>query len=568
MVRGTRLSVLLGMLYALLVGLPFVNLVPMPVLLGWAGALVVVRVLRLWVASRWRGGAQDAQSLLAWSRWIMFVGFLQALLWGLGSWWLVAPDDPVAEAALHLGLAIVVLGNVPHVAAAYPVLQVYTLGVTVPLFLRDLWIGDMHLVLAAMAAALGACALFSGYRHASADRETQRQKQRNAELIGELQREVQARTEAQARAEQAHADKADFLAAAGHDLRQPLNAIGLLAEALPREPSPAEVALVAGRIYACVQQMGDIVHGLLDLSRLDAGTVMPVSASFDVAPLLREVGEQHADSARAKGLQLEVQAESLHAYTDAGLLRRVLSNLVSNAVRYTPHGQVRLLARRQGETLHLCVSDTGVGIAPDELEQVFKPFYQAHNPGRDHRQGHGLGLAIVQRLTRLLGIELCVQSAPGQGSRFELTLPIAIAAPAPALPTDAAGPDDDVLHGRRVLVVEDDPASAQALALLLGRWGCHVRCAGSTVEALNQLTPQWRPEFVVADLRLSDGDDGHQTTLALRERMAIALPAVMMTGESSHQRAMDARHAGFTVLNKPLRPAQLRAFMNEAFRAR
>ena len=583
MVRATWLTVLLGSLYALLVALPFAGLVPTGVIVVWALLFVAVRVARAVAARRWLVTADAARDLRAWSWWMMGSAALQGAIWGFGSWWLVAPQSPVAEAALHLALSMVALSNVQTLARTYPVLVVYALSVTVPLVLRDLWIGGLHTMLAAMAALVGGYALFSGLQHARAHAETQRQRQRNAELIAALQHEVHARTVAQARAEQAHAEKAHVLAAAGHDLRQPLNAIGLLAQALPQEASAQQVAVAAVRIYNCVEQMGDIVDGLLELSHLDAGTVRPVLAATEVGPLLAEVAAQHADAVRNKGLKLQVQAEpNLHVHSDARLLRRVLSNLVSNAVIYTAHGQVQLRAARDSDTVRLEVVDTGMGIAPKELARVFEPFYQTGNPGRDHHHGHGLGLAIVQRLCRLLEIGLQLQSVPGQGTRFELRMP-AVAAPALAASgaagaagaaaagaagaAGAAEPADtaDVLQGRRVLVVEDDPASAEALALLLAGWGCQVGRAGGMAEALAAVQPHWQPEFVVADLRLAEGDDGCRTALRLREAVGGHLHAVLVTGEPGHERAEASRLAGFTVLGKPLRPAQLRAFMNEAF---
>ena len=571
MVRATSVTVLLGSLYALLATLPFVGLVPNSVIVGWALLFVAVRGARAVAAQRWQATAGAAQDLRAWSWWMVCSAAMQGAIWGFGSWWLVAPEHTVAEAALHLGLSIVALSNVQTLARTYPVLVVYTLAVAVPLVLRDLWIGGLHVMLAAMAALVGGYALFSGLQHARAHAQAQRQRQQNAELIAALQHEVQARTAAQARAEQAHAEKAHVLAAAGHDLRQPLNAIGLLAQALPHEPSAQQVAVAAGRIYSCVEQMGTIVDGLLELSHLEAGTVQPVLALVEVAALLADVAAQHADTARGKGLQVHVhvhvQAQAgaeLQVHTDARLLRRVLDNLVSNAVRYTETGGVQLHAVRDGAAVRVEVVDTGVGMAPQELARVFEPFYQTGNPGRDHRQGHGLGLAIVQRLGQLLQLELQVQSAPGHGTRFALRLPAASALARP-VPGGAADEAADVMQGRRVLVVEDDPASAEGLALLLAGWGCQVRCASGAAEALAQVQPGWHPEFVVADLRLAGGDDGCQTTLALCEAVGGKLPAVMVTGELGHERAEAARKAGFTVLGKPLRLAPLRAFMNQAF---
>jgi len=571
MVRATWLTVLLSSLYALLVALPFAGLVPASVIVVWALLFVAIRVARAVAARRWFVTADATKDLRAWSWWMTGSAAVQGAIWGFGSWWLVAPQDPVAEAALHLALSMVALSNVQTLARTYPVLLVYTLSVTVPLVLRDLWIGGLHTMLAAMAALVGSYALFSGLQHARAHGEAQRQRQRNAELIAALQHEVQARTTAHARAEQAHAEKAHVLAAAGHDLRQPLNAIGLLAQALPREASAQQVSVAAVRIYNCVEQMGDIVDGLLELSHLDAGTVQPVLAPIDVGALLAEVAAQHADAVRSKGLELQVHAEAnLHVHSDARLLRRVLGNLVSNAVIYTAHGQVQLRAARDGDAVRLEVVDTGLGIAPKELARVFEPFYQTGNPGRDHHYGHGLGLAIVQRLCRLLQVGLQLQSVPGQGTRFELRMP-AVAAPALPAPGVAVDPAADaaeaadVLQGRRVLVVEDDPASAEALALLLTGWGCQVGRAGGMAEALAAVQPHWQPEFVVADLRLAEGDDGCRSALRLREAVGGHLPAVLVTGEPGHERAEASRLAGFTVLGKPLRPAQLRAFMNQAF---
>lgn len=576
MVRATWLTVLQGSLYALLVAPPFFGLVPDRVLVVWTALFVGVRVARVVAARRWQGTPPARRDLRLWSWFMVVTSAAQAALWGFGSWWLMAPQQPAAEAALHLGLSIVTLTNVQTLARTYPLLFVYTLLVMGPVALRDLWLGGLHTMLGGMAVLVGTYALVSGLQHARAHNEAQRQRQRNAELIAALQQEVQARTAAQARAEQAHAEKAHFLAAAGHDLRQPLNAIGLLAQALPQEQAGPPLALAAQRIYGCVEQMGDIVDGLLELSRLDAGTVQLQPAPLDLAALLRALAAQHADAARSKGLRLEVQlhpgARGLHTFSDARLLRRVLDNLVSNAVRYTEAGSVLLRAVATQDAVRVEVVDTGVGIAAAELERVFEPFYQTGNPGRDQRQGHGLGLAIVQRLGRLLGLGLRVSSVPGQGSCFTLHLPAAEPA-APAAPQAASGPTAsadaaDVLHGRRVLVVEDDPASAEALALLLGRWGCQVRGARCMAEALAALQPDWQPEFVVADLRLAEGDDGCRTTLQLRAAMGGHLPAVMVTGELGHARAEAARTEGFTVLGKPLRPAQLRACMNDAFARR
>jgi signal transduction histidine kinase len=569
MMRTTWLTVLLGALYALLVAVPFIGLVSAPVIAVFAALFVLVRVARLWAARRWHRTPLAQRDLRLWSWTMLAACAAQGAIWGFGSWWLLAPHSLYAEAALHLGLAMVILTNVQTLARTYPFLLVYTLMVAVPLVLRDLWVGGLHHLLAGVGVLVGSDALFSGWQHARAHAESRQQRQRNAELIAALQQEVHARSVAQSRAELAHSEKAHFLAAAGHDLRQPLNAIGLLAQSLPQEASDPPVALAAQRIYACVEQMGGIVDGLLELSHLDAGTVHPRFAVLDLVELLKALRSQYADVARAKGLQVELQlppgVQKLYTFTDRELLRRVLDNLLGNAIRYTKTGTVVLRAEAWPDLLRVEVVDTGVGIDAAELQRIFEPFYQSGNPARDQRQGHGLGLAIVQRLAQLLGLQLRVHSVPGRGSCFGFQLPRVEASAVPIAPSLATPEDADVLHGRRVLVVEDDPVAADALALLLGRWGCDVRQANCMHAALACLQPEWQPEFVVADLRLAEGDDGCRTALLLREAVGGQLPAVLVTGELGHTRAEFARAEGFTVLGKPLRPSQLRACMNDAF---
>lgn len=571
LMRSTSLSVVLGSFYAVMVAAPFIGLVPTPWLAGWVLVFIAIRGARLWMVAHWRRSPAASRGAPRWSVGLFTAAVVQSLVWGLGSWILMAPELLVAEAALHIGLAVVVLSNVLHLSNVYPVLVIYTLGVLAPLVLRDLWVGQLHTVLAGMSALLVAYVLLLGRRHARISGETQAQRRRNAELINELQQEVQARAQAQAQAEQAHADKAHFLAAAGHDLRQPLNAIGLLAQALPHKPDPTQVNETADRIYECVEQMGDIVDGLMQLSRLDAGTVVPEPSSFPLAPLLDELVALHQPQAADKGLRLSASAPPATVHTDARLLQRVLSNLVANAIQHTPHGEVRLQAHLEGEALALQVVDTGSGIAAHELPRIFEPFYQVGNAARDGRQGHGLGLAIVKRLSALLGLQVQVHSQPGQGSCFTLRVPLAGAATPTATPAVAARAEAqgaDVLHGRQVLVIEDDAASCDAMQRLLAGWGCQVRHASNTDEALAQLHGAWRPEFVVADLRLAGGDDGCHTTQRLREVLGGHLPAVLVTGEAGSARAASAEQAGFRVLRKPVRPVQLRAFMNDAFAAR
>lgn len=561
------LSVVLGFVHAIVIVLPFVGLVPGATLAAWLLVFAAVGLGRAIMSNRLRGFAADPAGLRRSSRWILAVATLQSLVWGLGSWVLVAPSHMLAESVLHVVLAAVLCGNARHLSHGYPVLVVYTLGLGVPLVLRDVWIGDQHLALAALFTLLVVLTLIEGTTQARAFADARQQRGENVSLLSALKHEVAIRTDAQALAEHVHETKARFLAAASHDLRQPLNAIGLLVQALPTQPSAQQTAQVAAQASQCVQQMGEIVDHLLELSQLEAGTVVPERTVFDIASLLRDVAAMHQPIADQQRLALLVDADSLLVHTDARLLQRVLVNLVSNALRYTEEGAVRLSARRVGDAVEVSVLDTGIGMNAHALENVFDAFYQVANPARDARMGHGLGLAIVKGLNDLLHLALRVDSSPGKGSCFTLHLSPAPSS-LPSAPLTAARMAEspaDRLKGRRVLVIEDHLLSSHALALLLRGWGCEVWQAVNAREALAHAAAGQVPEFVVADLGLPDGDDGLRTTLQLREHAGGHLPAVMVTGDPGQAAAKAAREAGFVVLAKPVRPVQLRAFMNEAF---
>ena len=578
--RGGAVATVVGCCNAGLLALAFVGRVATAVLLGWLAAFVAVRLLRLGLGWHYRhhGAAHPARY---WSRWMFVTMLAQALSWGGASLVLMTPDQALPELVLHFAL-MGVAGSATHVFSAYPVLVAYALGTLGPLVLRDLWLGGWHLLLAAYPLLVLYYVLRNGWRQSRVHLEAVAQRRRNAELIAALHEQNTISTEARAQAEQAHAAKVRFFAAASHDLRQPLHALGLYAQAMREQGTPAEVRGLSAHIADCVDGMSHIVDELLELSKLDAGSVEPRPDRVPLARLLHEVAAMHEPSARAQGLSLHVdlgRAADAVVFTDPQQARRVLTNLLSNALRYTPRGAVRIEVEPDRldarAAVRVCVADTGIGIAPEQLPRIFEEFYQVGNEGRDRHHGHGLGLAIVKRLSDLLGLDVQATSVPGQGSRFSIRLPLAGAATATP-PTAAGGAtmgnaaagatvEADPLHGRRILLIEDDVASRDAMLLTLRQWGCDARAAAGTEAACAALADGWLPAFVVADLRLAGDDDGCRATQTLRARLGDELPALLMTGDADGEAAARARAAGFVVLRKPVKPAQLRAYLNEVF---
>jgi len=435
-----------------------------------------------------------------------------------------------------------------------------------------------------------------------------RSRRRRPELmIHALQRKHLRSEQARREAEAAHNAKVRFFASVNHDLRQPLNALGLLAQTLQASAPNPRTREVADHMAACVEGMGQVVDELLGLSRLDATTLAAQPAAWRLSDVLHEVAHTFEPLARAKGLRLNVQIDAptdaptnaqmdapmdvlvdapMDALVDApcrvccdrALLSRVLGNLVSNAIRYTAQGSVRLVALAAGQSIELSVEDTGVGIAAQHLPHIFDEFYrvapQGSEPAHDHPTGMGLGLATVKRLTTLMGLQVRVQSVVGQGSRFAITLPRAddhalpAHAPAPARTAPAEAP-----LRCRVLVVDDDADSRTALHALLTTWGCDVQATAAVAQADPTLARGWRPDVIVADMHLDNAACGLAAVRQVRARLQGSpgeppLPALLVTGDVGSPRMREAQALGYTVLTKPIKAARLRAFLNQALAGR
>lgn len=565
--RGAPLSALVGVVEAFFLSVLFWREVPASAIALWLAAFAAVRGLRiaLGMAYRRRARAPGTRPTF-WARGVVASALAQALAWGIGSWVLLAPANLVAEMALHIGLAAVVLGSVAQLAHHLPALAAYAAGVFGPLAARDLLVAQpLHYVLALASVLMALYVWHAGRAQARTIARAAAQQRERQELIAALQRENEATRLARQEAEAAHASKAQFLAAVGHDLRQPLNAMQLLAYTLQQPASRDRVEHLSASLMECASSMGAMVEGLLELSRLDARSITPRPTRFALQALLDEMAGTFAVQAQAKGLVFSAQPSSAWVEGDRALLARVLSNLVSNAIRYTPAGFVRLQARTQGTAVEVSVEDSGVGIATAELPRIFDEHYQIDHPGRDRSQGLGLGLATARRLCALLGLDLGVQSHPGQGSRFTLCLPLAADAPEPAGSTlTATGAEDTAREPqalRRVLVLEDDAGSRTALTEVLQGWGCEVMAAASLREALRQEPGPQRPDALVVDWNLPHGVDGLMAVAALRSAIGHAVPALLVTAEATPELQARAAAAGLPLLPKPIAPMKLRAFL-------
>jgi len=351
--------------------------------------------------------------------------------------------------------------------------------------------------------------------------------------------------------------KTDLLAAASHDLRQPLHAMALLADALAERVGEGEAREMARRLASSTHGLDEMLNALLDRARLDAGALEPEPGPVDLGGLFARLAQDFGPEAETRGLRLRVVPSRLCVHSDRVLLLRILRNLVSNALRYTPSGAVMVLARRRGGRVRIEVRDSGPGIPEAARRCVFEAFRQL--PG-SRNGGLGLGLSIVDGLARLLGHEIELHSQPGRGSLFAVWLEAAAEGPARApdpLPAAAAA-----TRGRRVLVLDDDDAVREATAALLRGWGCEVHTAGSLEDALHRVRGAERtPELLLVDLHLGGGRSGTEAVATLRSAAGDKLPAAIVTAETSPATLDAVRAAGLPVLRKPVRAPRLRALV-------
>ncbi len=361
-------------------------------------------------------------------------------------------------------------------------------------------------------------------------------------------------------AEMATLSKSQFLSAASHDLRQPMHALGMFVARLAQLPHSDETQALIINLELSVQAMQDLLDALLDISRLEANAVGVNASAFPIADILTQLKTTLAPEAFAKGLGLRVRSSPLWVLSDSSLLYRILLNLVSNALRYTHSGAVLVACRLTdgGQKLRIEVWDTGIGIAPQHQQDIFKEFYQVGNIERDRSHGLGLGLNIVQRTAKLLDHPLGVCSMLGQGTRFSIEVPVA------AMGVSAAGIQttvtelEDYLLGLKILVIEDDALASLALVSLLESWGCEVSLVEGLSQALTLIEQGLKPGVLISDYRLRGGENGLDAILYLRKLALGHLPACLLSGDTNPELIQSTRLVGLTLLHKPVRPAKLR----------
>jgi signal transduction histidine kinase len=573
-VRGTfafnRTSLAGHLIGAVIVEIIFADVAPRGLRLAWGLAFAIVWVARLWLALRFerfepRTAAHLARRLRAWHIGVLASG----ALWGAAAWFF----SPYGTGLHQLGLVLIVytfcVACVPILSPQFRLFVAFVLLVFVPAIarvaLQDPELGwRMALV---MTVAMGMTILLGRNYRQSFDGVIEL-KLRTEALAVQLAAEKAVADKARHEAEVANRSKTQFFTAASHDLRQPLHAMGLFAEALRQRTHEPEVAQLVNSINESVDALEGLFSELLDITRIDSGGVEVHPESFAMGEIFRKIRLHCEPAAFEKGLSLRIRGDRHVALADPLLVERIVRNLVGNAIRYTADGTVLLSCRRRGDRLLLQVWDTGPGIREEERARVFEEFYQV--PGSstgtaEQKKGLGLGLAIVKRLAGLMGAPLALASVVGRGSVFTLELPVGQEARAPARSAAGKGPIGLTLQGKLIVIVEDEPAVREGLQVLLTGWGASIVSLDSvaaTREWANATDPSLiRPALVIADYRLEAGETGVAAITALRARFGAALPAIVATGSTMSGHEQEALEHDFHVLVKPVLPNKLRAMI-------
>jgi len=388
-----------------------------------------------------------------------------------------------------------------------------------------------------------------------------------------LERRVRERTEeltrlntelarAKAGAEQANISKTRFLAAASHDILQPLNAARLYVTSLIERQGSGDASQLVGNIDASLDAVEEIIGALLDISRLDTGAMKPEFVSLRIDDILRQLEVEFTPLAHSKGLRLDFVHCSLAVHSDRRLLRRLLQNLVSNAIKYTLEGRVLVGCRRRNGRLRIDVYDTGLGIPPSKREAIFQEFHRL-DQGAKVARGLGLGLSIVERIARVLNHRVEVDSTVGRGSHFSMEVPLASAAPIREPARTVSDIDRGQLAGIEVVCIDNDVAILNGMELVLAGWGCRVIKApdlDTAVAAIEEA--RFPPRVLLVDYHLDSGN-GIQAIVELRRRYGLDLTAILITADRSPAVREEARAHDVLLLNKPVKPAALRALMTQ-----
>ena len=533
-------------------------------LLAWFVALSLHQGFRVYDFLSWRRAKPAAEQMERWGHRYWLATLSAGLIWGAASWFLVVPGSPPHQTVLAMFMIAIAGVSIGGLSAFWKGFITLILLMLVPLLIRLLIEGSSTSTwLAAVAGiALGVALAFGRTLH-KVIVESFDKRFENVDLVEELSRQRTIAERARAQAEAANRAKTQFFAAASHDLRQPLHALGLFASALSDKIKEPDVLNVVHSINSSVGALEGLFNELLDISKIDAGAIQAVPQPVSLGKLFDRLRLDFDAEAYDKGLRLSIRRSDLWVRSDPILLERIVRNLVTNALRYTRQGGVLVAARRRGSAVFIEVWDSGIGIPVEQQEQIFDEFVQLANPERSSKKGLGLGLSIVRRLCALLEHPLELRSVAGRGSVFRLIVAGDVAPPVEQKSRRAVERAPGSLDGIVIAVIDDEEAIVEGMRVLLSGWGARVVGGPAAEGVLEELAADaLTPALAIVDFRLQNDVTGLDVIAQLRARYGNQLPAILVTGSTAPEHIEEAKHHDLHLLLKPVMPAKLRTLIN------
>ncbi|VAW53935.1 Sensory box histidine kinase/response regulator [hydrothermal vent metagenome] len=533
----------------------------------WLLAIYSLTFIRYLSIKKFKALDQLPVDIVFWGWLFVFFTFLSGLTWGAASIIFFTPDNLPLFNILALIVITLSIGSLVVLSAFPSAYYSFVIPAMLPMIWRYLGIDEQYYEIFGALLIVFYLALFSILRaNHSLLRDSIVLRFKNVDLIDQL-------TEQKEKAEQANISKTKFLASASHDMRQPIHAMGLFLGVLEDRVEKKDQKIIVQKIQKSNNALSGLLDSLLDISKLDAGVIKIVPQPFSLGDLFGALNNEFQAVAKEKNLQIKFVYTKRWVNSDYRIVERIMRNLISNAIRYTETGRVLIGCRSyRGKTI-VAVYDTGIGIPEVEMQDIFREFYQLHNPERDRSKGLGLGLAIVERMAKLLDLPLHIKSTSKKGSVFGFIIPV-IPALVPATTKTVVVSNALYFDNKRVLVVDDEAEIRESLAELLRGWHCDVVVAASGAEALQALqkhngSPEInRPDIILADYRLRDDETGAEVVAKINamyfeQGVVQAIPAVIITGDTAPDRIKEAERSGYKILHKPVPPSALKLLLAE-----
>jgi signal transduction histidine kinase/CheY-like chemotaxis protein len=556
MARQLPVLINTGTLLPVLMAIALARELSFKVLAIWMAPLLLVAILRLFWLRGLRRHPLDEALLARFLRNMFFSAMLTGTVWGALGIILYSTSTLPTQLLLLVVITGLVAGAVSSLGSNMPIFLAFSVPMFVPHIAALILVREQPLfILAVLTLAFLLSMTYLARNTNRAIHNAIRLRFENEALAEERDRQRQL-------AEEASADKSRFLAAASHDLRQPLHALSLFFGSLQERNKQPNLIPILEPIKQSLDSLHGLFSSLMDLSKLEAGAQRPNVRDFALAGLLHQIEIEHFVTARAKGLTLRVFTGDFWVASDRVMLKRMLDNLIANAIRYTEHGGVLVGCRRRGHFISIEVWDTGIGIPLEQQSEIFREFVQLANTERNRERGLGLGLAILRRLSLLLDHPVAVASKVGRGSKFSIMVPAAAfhqVATARTVTVTSA----EARETAQILVIDDDPHVREATAALLADWGHDVRSACDEGAANDFIESGFLPDVLIIDYRLSGGQNGVQVAQRITRKLPDRPHILFVSGDPLAQDALELGRSGAVLLNKPLSPAALRAAIAE-----